>query len=63
MTEAKSLAFYIQALEGITYPDWIKLKAGVNRSFDHEKKELEGKLQLKDVQLGHRLIQSQFGQM
>lgn len=30
----KKLSEYIDALDGITYPQWVKLREGINMQFD-----------------------------
>lgn len=52
---------YIEALKGISYPEWIKLKTAIDRVFEKEKSELEQKLKFADVDIAKRIIQSQFG--
>lgn len=52
---------YLEALEGITYPEWVRLKTGMERYFDREKGESEKKLKLADAEIVENLIQSQFG--
>ena len=52
---------YLEALKGITYPEWVKLKIGIDRAFSQQKNESEQKLKLADVEVVRNLIQSQFG--
>lgn len=51
---------YIEALSGITYPEWIRLKNSIDRSFEFSRKELEKSIQL-DSDMTEKLIRSQFG--
>lgn len=51
---------YIRALQGISYPDWIKLKIGIDRAFDYEKGESEKNLKLANPEIVEEIIQSQF---
>lgn len=52
---------YLESLKGITYPEWVKLKTGIDRTFDTEKSELERQLKFADVKKAARIIRSQFG--
>lgn len=54
---------YLLALNGITYPEWIKIRAGVDRAFSQQKGESEKNLKLADTKIVENLIQSQFGRM
>lgn len=58
---AKEADKRLKALEGITYPEWVKLKIGMDRYFDQEKGESEKNLKLANVKSVEKLIQSQFG--
>lgn len=49
------LKTYIKSLEGISYDDWWRLRLGIDKQFDHEKRELEKTLQLSDLELTLRL--------
>jgi len=51
---------YLDALEGITYRQWIKLKIAVDRQFDMKRKELDATIQL-DTKKVADIIHSQFG--
>ena len=51
----------LKALEGITYPEWVKMKIGMERYFDQEKGESEKNLKLADAEKVETLIRSQFG--
>lgn len=52
---------YIKALEGISYPEWKKLRMGIDRSFEAQKGEFEKDLKLANSGLVEKFIQSQFG--
>lgn len=52
---------YLESLKGITYPEWIKLKAGIDRAFETKKSEFERQLKFADVEKAKQIIQSQFG--
>lgn len=52
---------YLEALQGISYQEWIKLKAGIDRSFDAKKSEFERQLKFADVKKAEQIIRSQFG--
>lgn len=52
---------YLNALSGISYRDWIKLKTAVDRAFQNKIREAEGGLKLTDSQEVSNLIHSQFG--
>jgi hypothetical protein len=51
---------YIEALSGITYHEWIRLRNSVDRSFEFSRKELEKSIQL-DLDMTEKIIHSQFG--
>lgn len=53
---------YLNALQGIAYYDWLKLKIGVDRSFEAQKNELERELKFANPEKARQFIQSQFGQ-
>ncbi len=53
---------YLKALEGISYPEWMRLRIGIDRAFEHQKGESEKQLKLANIDVVQRLIQSQFGQ-
>ena len=53
---------YIEALQNISYPEWVKLRTAIDKNFDMQKKELEKDIQLSaDSDELHRIIHSQFG--
>lgn len=53
---------YIESLKGISYSEWIKLRTGMDRAFEHEKGELEKKLKFANTEVVERLIRTQFGE-
>lgn len=53
---------YVKMINGISYPEWIKLKIAVDRYFDAKKRESETKLQLSEPEIIENLIHSQFGE-
>ena len=52
---------YCEALKGITYSDWIKLKFAVDREFQNRISEKTNSIQLTDSVKLEKLIHSQFG--
>lgn len=38
---SQKLSEYIEALDGITYPQWVKLRTGIDMQFDFSRRELE----------------------
>lgn len=52
---------YLEHLKGITYPEWIRLRTGIDRAFEQQKGESEKQLKLADAEIVENLIQSQFG--
>lgn len=52
---------YIESLSGITYLEWVKLRAGVDRVFEYQKSESERQLKLADISKVDEVIRSQFG--
>lgn len=42
----KKLSEYIDALDGITYPQWVKLREGIDMQFDFSRRELEKDMQV-----------------
>ena len=42
----KKLSEYIEALDGITYPQWVKLRTGIDMQFDFSRRELEKNMQI-----------------
>ena len=52
---------YLNALRGISYADWIRVKTAIDRVFEKQKSELEQGLKFADVNIAKRIIQSQFG--
>lgn len=51
---------YLDALDGISYERWEKLKLGIDRQFEQQKKELNKTIQLSSCEAA-KLIRSQFG--
>lgn len=51
---------YLDALDGISYEQWEKLKLGIDRQFEQQKKELNKTIQLSSCEVA-KLIRSQFG--
>lgn len=49
---------YIIALQGISYSDWVKLKAGIDRTFEMQKREFEKNLKLANTDHVKKIIQS-----
>lgn len=52
---------YLKALEGITYSEWIRLRTGIDRTFEQQKGEFEKHLKLANSDLPMNIIRSQFG--
>lgn len=52
---------YINALKGISFHDWIKLRIAIDKQFDKQKSELEGTLKLTNPEAVSKIIHSQFG--
>lgn len=52
---------YIEALCGISYPEWIKLRNGMDVFFSRERSELEKKLKFANTEDVKKAIRSQFG--
>lgn len=59
--EAERMEKYINALKGISYFEWVKLKNGIDRSFEHQKGEFEKSLKFADTEDVKKIIHSQFG--
>lgn len=53
---------YVNALSGITYLEWVRVKTAIDRYFDSEKRELETQIQLSKPDTVKKLIRSQFGE-
>jgi len=51
---------YAEALNGISFREWLMLKIGMDRMFQNKLKELEPELKLSDAEQVGRLIRSQF---
>lgn len=56
----KKLSEYIEALDGITYPQWVKLRTGIDMQFDFSRRELEKNMQISSGETA-RLIRLNFG--
>lgn len=56
----KKLSEYIEALDGITYPQWVKLREGIDMQFDSSRRELEKDMQISSGETA-RFIHSRFG--
>ena len=54
---------YIKALQGISYPEWTKLKIGIDKEFERQKSESEKTFKLADVKNVEMAIRSQFGRI
>ena len=52
---------YIEALKGISYFEWIKLREGIDSEFDRQIGESKRSLQLTDSENVKRIIRSRFG--
>ena len=52
----KKLSEYIDALDGITYPQWVKLREGINMQFDFSRRELEISVQLERQSGDNKLL-------
>lgn len=52
---------YIIALNGISYPEWVKLKNGMDAVFSCKRSELEKELKLANTEDVKKAIHSQFG--
>lgn len=52
---------YIEALQGISYEEWIGLKAGIDGAFEYEKGEFEKTLKFAKVDEAELVIHSRFG--
>ena len=53
---------YVNALSGINYSEWIRVKTAIDRYFDSEKREQETQIQLSKPDTVKQLIRSQFGE-
>nr|DAY47104.1 MAG TPA: hypothetical protein [Caudoviricetes sp.] len=52
---------YIEALEGISYFEWIKLQEGIDSEFEEQIGESKRNLRLTDSENVKRIIRSRFG--
>ena len=55
----KQLSEYIEALDGITYPQWVKLRTGIDMQFDFSRRELEKDMQVSSGETA-KFIRSHF---
>ena len=55
----KKLSEYIDALDGITYPQWVKLREGIDMQFDFSRRELEKDMQVSSGETA-KFIRSHF---
>ena len=59
--EVNKVEKYIEALKGISYFEWIKLREGMDNEFNRLIGESKRKLELTDVERMEKTIRSQFG--
>ena len=59
--EVNKVEKYIEALKGISYFEWIKLREGMDKEFNRLIGESKRKLELTDVERVEKTIRSQFG--
>ena len=59
--EVNKVEKYIEALKGISYFEWIKLREGMDNEFNRFIGESKRKLELTDVERVEKTIRSQFG--
>ena len=59
--EVNKVEKYIEALKGISYFEWIKLREGMDNEFNRLIGESKRKLELTDVERVEKTIRSQFG--
>ena len=59
--EVSKVEKYIEALKGISYFEWIKLREGMDNEFNRLIGESKRKLELTDVERVEKTIRSQFG--
>lgn len=52
---------YIEALEGISYFEWIKLQEGIDSEFEEQIGESKRNFRLTDSENVKRIIRSRFG--
>lgn len=52
---------YIEALQGITFEEWIKLRTAIDRRFDQKIGEFKKGLKLSESKIVEDIIHSQFG--
>ena len=61
MQEVSKVEKYIEALKGISYFEWIKLREGMDNEFNRLIGESKRSLQLTDSENVKRIIRSRFG--
>ena len=54
---------YLQALEGISYGDWVKLRTAIDRVFDLQRRDSERKIKLANTNVVKEVIEIQSGQI
>lgn len=59
--EVNKVEKYIEALKGISYFEWIKLREGMDNEFNRLIGESKRKLELTDAERVEKTIRSQFG--
>lgn len=52
---------YIEALQGITFEEWIKLRTAIDRRFDQKIGEFKKELKLSESKIVEDIIHSRFG--
>lgn len=57
----KKLSEYIDALDGITYPQWVKLREGIDMQFDFFQKRAGKDMQVSSGETA-KFIRSHFGE-
>ena len=60
-TSQKTLRQYAEALSGISYLDWFRLRTGMDKVFDKKRREAEVELRLSSAEDITEAIQTQFG--
>lgn len=56
----KKLSEYIEALDGIAYLQWVKLREGIDMQFNSSRRELEKDMQVSSGETA-KFIRSHFG--
>nr|DAY37989.1 MAG TPA: hypothetical protein [Caudoviricetes sp.] len=60
-TQTKRLQEFAKSLEGLTYPEWLRLKTGIDAAFEEKRRETERNFCLTSPVRVCDLIQSRFG--